>query len=139
MIQQALFAHLSTDPAVAPLVAGAGGRVRIFPLVIPQRQFDEQQLDCMVYSVSDTQRDVSYCGTQRLVRSVIDIDCYSQAYDTARALAAAVRGALADYSGLMGGVADVRTANITSEADLLDIEPGIYRVAQTWSIWHVET
>jgi hypothetical protein len=52
-------------------------------------------------------------------------------------LADAVRAALLGYRGLMGGV-QVRDVSLDSETTLDDIEPGLYRVAQFWLIWHEE-
>lgn len=136
MINQALFQHLAADVAVAALVG-----TRIHPLVIPQRiAASTQRVPAVVYSTSGVERGVSYCGTDALVRSTIAIDCYAAGYDAARALATAVRTALVDFSGPMGSatVVPVRTCNIETEFDLMDIEPGLYRVSQQWTIWHEE-
>lgn len=136
MIHQALFQHLTADAGVAALVAA-----RINPLVIPQRiAATSVRVPAVVYSISGVERGVSYCGTDDLVRTTIAIDCYAAGYDAARALATAVRTALVDFSGPMGSatVVPVRTCNIETEFDLMDIEPGLYRVSQQWTIWHEE-
>lgn len=136
MIGAALAQHLGADAAVAAIVG-----TRIHPQVIPQRiPAGVPRVPAVVYSVSGVQRGVAYCGTDRLVRAAVAIDAYAQGYDAARALAAAVRTALVDFSGTMGTstTVPVRTANIETEIDLMDIEPGLYRVSQQWAIWHEE-
>lgn len=136
MINEAVYQHLVATAGVAALVG-----TRIHPLVIPQRiAATSQRVPAVVYSISGVDRAVSYCGTDRLVRSTLGIDCYAAGYDAARALATAVRTALVDFSGPMGSatVVPVRTCNIETEFDLMDIEPGLYRVSQQWTIWHEE-
>lgn len=136
MINEAVYQHLVATAGVAALVG-----TRIHPLVIPQRiAATSQRVPAVVYSISGVDRAVSYCGTDRLVRSTLGIDCYAAGYDAARALATAVRTALVDFFGPMGSatVVPVRTCNIETEFDLMDIEPGLYRVSQQWTIWHEE-
>jgi hypothetical protein len=136
VINEAVYQHLAATASVAALVG-----TRIHPLVIPQRiAATSQRVPAVVYSISGVDRAVSYCGTDRLVRSTLGIDCYAAGYDAARELATAVRTALVDFSGPMGSstVVPVRTCNIETEFDLMDIEPGLYRVSQQWTIWHEE-
>lgn len=136
MINEAVYQHLVGTAGVAALVG-----TRVHPLVIPQRiAASTQRVPAVVYSISGVDRGVSYCSTDRLVRSTLGIDCYAAGYDAARALATAVRTALVDFSGPMGSatVVPVRTCNIETEFDLMDIEPGLYRVSQQWTIWHEE-
>lgn len=136
MIGAALAQHLAAAAGVAAIVG-----TRIHPMVIPQRiPAGTARVPAVVYSVTGVQRGVAYCGTDRLARAAIAIDTYAAGYDAARALAAAVRAALVDFSGTMGTTTTVpvRTANIETEIDLMDIEPGLYRVSQQWAIWHEE-
>ena len=136
MIGKALFQHLVGTAGVAALVG-----TRVHPLVIPQRiAATSQRVPAIVYSVSGVDRAVSYCSTDRLVRRAVGIDNYAAEYDSAHAVADAVRAALVDFSGPMGSttVVPVRTCNIETEFDLMDIEPGLYRVSQQWTIWHEE-
>lgn len=145
MIDAALYFYLRTHAALTPII-GSGTVRRVFPIVIPQRDPKATpEVPALVYAFSGVARGVSYCGTDRLARSSVTIDCYATRYHDARALASAVRSALLDFRGAMGDASqsptvtvNVRTANITTEFDLLDIEPGLYRVSQSWEIWHEE-
>ncbi len=78
-----------------------------------------------------------YCGTSRLTAGTFQIDSYAEQYVAAVSLAAAVRAALLDFQGMLNGV-PVRHAFVETEGDLLDPEPGIFRVSQTWVIWYSE-
>lgn len=135
MIGTAVAQHLRNAPAVSEKVG-----TKVHPIVIPQQVLSGAvRVPAVVYSISGVERAVSYCHTIGLIRTGMTIDCYAARYDDARALASAVREALVDYRGPMGTPpVPVRTANIETEFDLLDIEPGLYRISQQWSIWHEE-
>lgn len=138
MIEKALFLHLAADPAIDALV-GNGAVHRIFPHVIPQKVPDgAAQLPCILYELRSVNRDVGYCGTHRLVRASYQLDAIATSYEASRILAAAIRDALIDFSGLMGGLTAVSTCSLESEFTLQDFEPGFYRSSQSWFIWYVE-
>jgi hypothetical protein len=131
MIGEALFSHLTADAGVA-LLAGT----RVYPLVIPQHVYNEAtKLPCVVYQRTGTDLPINTCGAEALAGTSMRIDAYARSYDLAVQLAAAVRAALVNHAGPMGSV-HVSRVNLESELDLLDIEPGLYRVSQTYSIWH---
>jgi hypothetical protein len=140
MLHRGLVAELTTNTLSAPLLVTAGADfARIFPQKIPQKKRDgDAQMPCVVFAYIATERQVTYCGTSGLVRTVMRLDCYGVTYDDSKALAIAVRGALIDYAGLLGGVVDLRAASLENETDLHDFEPGLYRVTQTWVFWHNE-
>lgn len=131
MIQEALYAHLTTDASVAALADA-----RVYPLMIPQHVYNEaSKLPCVVYQRTGMDLPINTCGAEALAGTSMRIDAYARSYGVAAQLAAAVRDALVNFTGPMGAV-HVSRVNLESELDLLDIEPGLYRVSQTYSIWH---
>ena len=137
MIHVAIRNELVSNTGTNAYIGGTPNRV--FPLVVPQKVPNGvTTMPCVVYETGDVQRGVSYCGTDRLVRTMMRIDCYSTEYDEVKELAQAVRHALIDYRGSLGGIVDVRAANLETEFDLQDFEPGLFRVSQSWVFWHVE-
>lgn len=134
MIEQGVFAHLCADPVVAALVG-----TRIYPLVIPQRVGGEPAvMPCVVHQRVDVRRQVKFCGTDDLVRSVVQLDCYATSLAAAATLAAATRGALVDFQGMMG--ADVvKATHLDYESQIASPDPGLHRVMQRFILWHEET
>lgn len=139
-LHKALKAELIGHTATAGYLAGTvPAPDRFYPLVIPQKRRDGPQImPAVVYALGNVDRGTTQCGTDVLIRSLCTLDCYSLKYDEAKDLAAAVRGVLLDFRGMLGAMIEVRAANLQSEFDLSDIEPGLYRVQQTWAIWHLE-
>ncbi len=129
MLHQSLKVHLEADTQFS-----AG----FFYMIIPQATPIQQRVPCVVFNRNGVDRQVRYCGTDGIVRSSISLDCYATSYSDARSLAAIVRSALIDFRGQLGGSLAVSAASLVNEIDLVDIEPGLFRVSQTWDIWHVE-
>lgn len=136
MIEAGLFAFLSADSGVLSLV-GDGQRARIFPMVIPQKMKAVDQVPCVVYQVTQEDRQKVYCGTQKLVSITVTLDCYAMTLIGARQLSEAVRAVLVDYRGLMGDVV-VRDVTLSGGLTLYDMEPGLMRVMDTYTIWFEE-
>jgi hypothetical protein len=134
MLARGLFAHLSADTAVSAFVAA-----RIYPGVIPQRIPNQpNRMPAIAYTFTAVRRQTGYCGTDPHGRHTLALDCYAVTYREARDLAKAVRTSLIDFSGLLGGVANVHAIMLSDEFEGLDIEPGLFRVTQSWNVWHVE-
>lgn len=130
-IQSSLYAFLSADAGVSALVSN-----RIFPLVVPGQDFDEvTKRPCLVYAQQGVDRSKTFCETIDLQQATFSIDCYAKTYAAAVSLSAAVETALLDYKGPMGDqeIADVALQN---KFDLMDLEPGLFRVALSFVIWH---
>jgi hypothetical protein len=139
MIEDALVTHLNNDTGVMSLVSAPGARfVRVFPLAIPQKTKTTEQLPCLVYAVVGETRNKTYCGTSKLVMATLSLDSYAMKLSQARQLSSAVRAAIIDFRGVMGG--KVRVRDVTHEATLtlLDMEPGVMRVADTYTLWYEE-
>lgn len=133
-IKRGLYAFLTTAPGITALAG-----TRVYAEVIPDQDFDQASLrPCLVYSRQGVERTRTFCGTIPLVTSTFSIDCYAPTADAAEQLAAAVRSALTDYRGLMGSVT-VQDVQLVNDFDLLDLEPGLFRVALSFAIWHLET
>lgn len=140
MIQEALYSKLAGAAGVSALVAS-----RIYPLVIPQTVYDEAtKRPCIVYSTDGKARHIRFSGTDSLVAGRFTVDCYARTYSAVQQLAAAVRAALVDQRGTWTtssspqGSVSVQQVFIDNEFDLTDIEPGLYRVSQEYTIWYDE-
>ena len=131
MIQQALYGFLSTDPGVTALVND-----RIYPLVIPDQVFDaSSKRPCLVYAQDGLTTSQTFCETIALRSAGFMIDCYARRYEDAIGLAEAVKSALVDFRGPMGS-SQISNVDLISQYDLMDLEPGLFRVALRFSIWH---
>lgn len=128
ILEQGLFAFLSADTAISAIVAD-----RIFPLM---QRGDAQP--SLVYSRVAAQRTQRLCNTtDPALRGAFQIDSYAKTYEEVKELADIVRQTLVDFAGDMGGT-HVSTVILDTEIDMLDPEPGLYRVLQTYFIWFVE-
>lgn len=140
MLQEGLYAYLAAQAGITTLTS-----TRIYPLVIPERVYTEATRNpCLVYSVDAKARQVRYAGTDTLVDATVTVDCYATSYASAQALAAAVRAALVDYTGTWTGNGSPQSATsvkhvfIETERDMMDPEPGLYRVSQIYTVWYDE-
>lgn len=133
MIEQGLHAYLTGEPGVASFVGN-----RVFPLLIPQHTYDEStKLACLVYSKVSDSRQQTLCGTDSVLAASYQIDCYAANFLKAKQTAAAVRAAMIDFGGEWSGTT-VKNVHLETEFDLMDPEPGLFRVSQSYRIWHVE-
>jgi len=137
-LHDALFAALSADTSIADLL-GDPPRTRIYRGLIPQKQPGQKaKMPAVVINISTPDRQVANCGTVGTVMSRLQLDCYDLTHDGAWAVAAEVRSTLLDFRGMLGGTVLVRSASLENESEIVDLEPGLYRVLQTWAIWHKE-
>lgn len=133
-IKRGLYAWLNAQAGITALVGA-----NIYPEIIPDQVFDAAtKRPCLVFSRQSTERTRTFCGTIGLMASTFSIDCYARTYDDAEQLAQAVRAALTDYRGAMG-VETVQQAQLVGDFDLQDLEPGLFRVALSFTLWHTET
>lgn len=140
MIQDAFYGFMSAQGAITALTS-----TRIFPVVIPQKVYsDATKQPCLVYSFDAKNRQKRFSGTDSLVASSVQIDCYATTYRQAQLLASAVRSVLLDYAGTWIGNTSPQVSHkvqkcfLENEVDLDDPEPGLYRVSQSWAIWYDE-
>lgn len=131
-----LFAYL-TDASAAPAVARIVG-TRVFPEMVPQDAHEGiKRTPHIVYTLGGGQRSATYCATDRLARRAITIECYAPKFDECDELAEAVRLALRDFRGMMGDTR-VRLCTLETEANLVEFEPGLFRLSRDWTFWYVE-
>jgi len=139
MIGEALKIHLVQATPTAAYLAGAPDPDRVYPLIIPQKKpRGPAQVPCVVYRISGVDRQQLYCGTSSTVPTRMELDSYAIDYDEAHALADAVKAVLQDFRGMLGGIVALKNATLENEIDLQDIDPGLFRVNQSWAFWHLE-
>jgi hypothetical protein len=141
MISYAIPARLKAD---AGILAIAGERV--FPVIIPQKSYDEStKQPCLVYTIDTDQRQIRFSGTDTLVRGRLTVDCYATTYLDSQLLAAAARTSLLDFSGDIEiatspiSFFNVQRIFLDSETSLTDENPGLYRVMQRYIVWYDES
>ena len=129
MIEAALYTYLTA--------MGSGVRAivntRVYPLMAPQNG----AAPFIVYQRIGAERAVLSCGQSNLTSATIQLDSYAKTYSAAKSLADAVQERISNFNGTMGSV-QVRKVFLATELDLLDVEPGLYRVSQTYTVWFVE-
>lgn len=134
MLEKDLFDFLSADTAILSKV-GDGTRARIFPLFIPQKKNMQDQMPCIVYTITSEQRQQTYCGTSPLVQLSVSFDLYAATADKARELSDAVRALLIDYRGMIGDM-NVRNVSLDNSMTQYDMDPGLMRVIDMYTIWY---
>jgi len=137
MIDEAMFTLLKSSAGVATIVS-EGSSFRIYPLVIPQHEEgDTTYMPCLVYTRIGATRGVTKGGTDTLASTTYQIDAYATTYKEAVQLADAVRGSILDFNGTVSGHY-IRTINIDNEFPVEDPDPGLYRMTQTYMVWHTD-
>lgn len=133
MIEQGMFERLRDDTGVSPIIAG-----RVFPVLIPESQGQTlSQTPCVVFALLSEARTQTACEASSSVEGTYEIDSVSRSYFEAKAIAAAVRLCLNSFTGLMGGTTVDRVLLETAQ-DLIEAEPGLYRVSQTYVFYYQE-
>jgi hypothetical protein len=120
----AVVTRLRTEAATAALLGS-----RIYPLVLPQAPM----LPALAYTRISQGEQFTSNGPSGLRRVRIQLDCYAETYDAARALADAVRNALNGWRDLSLGVQVAKLAP-DSEQDLHEDEVGSYRVTMDFLV-----
>jgi Protein of unknown function (DUF3168) len=129
VIEEALSSILSNAGGVTTLAAG-----RIYGLRAPQTV----PTPYLVYAkVVEQDDNATYCGPDRVVRGNFQFDSYGKTYLTALQLARAVRAALIPFKGDVAGT-HISAVVFDMELQVLDPEPGLYRVLTTLFIFYAE-
>lgn len=110
-----IYSILANDADVAALVG-----TRIYPMFVPQGA----SMPAITYQRIVGVRDHVLDGTTEMAEAVYQINCWSDEYSETRDLADAVRGALDDYEGTVGGVV-IQNIHLEDEDDLSDRIPGV--------------
>lgn len=130
---------LSSDTQLLSLI-GEGDVARIFPLIIPQKRAVQRQLPCIVYTLTGEDRAKTYCATLPLVRAEMQFDSYGMTLDGAGGatdVSSALQGALLDFRGHVGNITIADVA-LNGRMTAVDMEPGLMRVVDMYSIWYTE-
>jgi len=93
-VGQIIYGRLSATSAVTALVS-----TRIYPDMAPQNA----TFPYIVFQKLNTSPTDTKEGVSPLDKLLVQVDCYSNNYDNAHALAAAVRTALDRYAGTING------------------------------------
>lgn len=131
LIEEAIYGELSTDSGVTAL-AGTRG----YPQVVPQ----DATLPAWAYQRISGERILAHDGVTGLARGRFQISCVASSYSGAKALAAAIRGCLDGYNGILGGVSgvDVHQARIENEYDGYGLATGQQTVRLDVNILYTE-
>lgn len=130
MSELAVYTILKDTAAVSALVAG-----RVYPVQAPQNP----TYPLVTYQRISAVRVRSVDGPSGLAQPRIQVDAYATTYAGAKALAAAIRGALDGYRGTAGGVR-VGGVSLLSDIDFFeeDVDPKLYRVSMDYLVTHDE-
>jgi len=126
MIEEGLFDRLKADSALRALI-----NERVYALLAPQRV----DAPFVVFSKISDVVGGTYCAQDLMTEAVYQFDSYAKSYKEALQVAEALKDCLIDFRGAMGGthVASIRQEG---EVQLLDPEPGYFRVSTSLVIWH---
>lgn len=126
MIEDALFSRLSQD---APLTALINGRV--YPLQAPQGVVSPYLVFLKVVEMASG----TYCAQDPMVRDLFQFDSYAKGFKQVLGIAKAVRDSLIDFRGAMDDI-HVASIRLDNETQLVESEPGLFRVSTSLFIWH---
>lgn len=106
---------------------------RIYPLIVPQ----SPTYPCVTYQRTDGPREHALGADMGIPHPTIEISSWGKTYASAKAIATQVRGALQrwDDSGASPAVLDCL---LESDEDNYESDAGVFKVIQTWTIWHRE-
>ena len=133
MIAASIYSILTGDVTVTGLV-----KARVYSALVPERC----KRPYVVFRILPGTNDETLDGKDGLMDGLFQVDCIAASQDGARSLADAVRSALSDYTGTIGGH-EVLRVKFDNELDNWELEiaggePIIGRVTQTWGVWYCE-
>jgi predicted PurR-regulated permease PerM len=131
LIEEALVAYLISYNGLSALVAS-----RVYPLTVPQSSI----LPALAYQTISTDRLHAFQQDTGLASKMIQISSWAESLKDAKSVAAQVRAALQNYSGVMGGTGGVKIDAVLIENELDDYneQSDSYAVIQEYEIWYQE-
>lgn len=133
-MKQDLYAYLNSVSGVTSVFSSSSpDQARIYPQILPQRP----NYPAATYQIVGRTRQSTFSGTNGMVRSSVNVDVYAQNDEDVKTGSDAIRAALLDFRGAMGGT-QVNRVSLDNEIDLTDVEPGLFRNSMSFSIWHDE-
>jgi hypothetical protein len=127
-ISASMHAALTGDAGVAALVGA-----RVYPVQAPQ----EAPAPFIVFGRVATQRFPTLDDRRGLAQPRIEVGCWAETFDAARALANAVRLALDGLRGTVAGI-EVLATRLDAERDDRNDEAHLYRCGLEFVITHRE-
>jgi hypothetical protein len=127
-IEAAVYAVLTGDVTLSALVGG-----RVYPQPIPQ----EAALPAVAYQRISTRRVRSHSGPSGLARPRVQVTASANSYAQAKAVAAAVRGALDGLRATVAGV-EVQGAWLDGDVDEYGDDGELRSVRMDFMFWHRE-
>lgn len=123
-----IYGFLMAQPGIAALVSD-----RIYPTIIPQNA----AFPCLRFEREDDGGFKDFDGQGQTVRTSVQIDALAETLDTATSIADQVLAALHGYTGTLV-TRYVQRSSLEASYDTFEQElaGGIYRVSQTWTLWH---
>ena len=107
-IAAAIVSILTSDATVSGIVSS-----RVYPLFVPQNA----TIPAITYQNIVSPRVHTLGSVDDMVPALYQLNCWAETMEGARALSEAVRGALNNYSGTVGGVV-IQAVHITDEDDM---------------------
>ena len=130
-IQSAIYSILTGSTSVDAYIDA-----RCYPLCIPEEVFNTaSKKPCLVYTVSEGNRDRTFCASDTLIAGTVRIDCYAKRHSDSVSLAAAVASAFMDYNGTVSGTV-IQQVSLSGLTELVDMETGNYRQSLTFTVWY---
>lgn len=130
-LEQALYSYLSTYAGLTALVS-----TRIYPVTMPQGV----TYPAVTYTRISAPRIHAMGRDTGLASPRVQVDCWGSSYSSVKGVAAQVRAALQDFSGLMGGAGGVtvQRAFIEGDRDLYESDTQTHRTSMDFIIWCLE-
>jgi hypothetical protein len=126
-------ADLRTGLLAVPEITNIVGR-QIYGIMRPR---GERPLPEVLIFKTRAERQVKFCGTDKLVNADFQIDSYGMEGLQVLTLARAIRQALVDFVGMMGD-SQIEKIFLSNEFPMIDPDPLVIRVVQIYNIWYME-
>lgn len=125
MIEDALTSLLMADSTLRSIVSD-----RVYALRAPQKVVTPYIVFTKVIEMATG----TLCAQDPMVRDLFQFDSYATTYNASLLMAKALRKALIDFRGTVGDtyIASVR---LDMEMQVLEPDPGLYRVSTSLFIW----
>lgn len=106
---------------------------RFYPVIVPQNP----TYPLVTYQRTDGPREHCISEDSNAVCPTLQIDSWGKTYASAKAVATQVRAALQRWDDA-SALPVVLDCLLESDEDNYEPDAGVFRVSQTWEIWHRE-
>lgn len=118
MIEDAMYAHLSTSTALTALVS-----IRIYPVMMPE----DPTLPAVTFQRISNNPQWSMSGPCGMDNPTVQVDCWATSYAGAKALGDTLRAAMAS-------AASYKSVQVADQ-DIYEADTEIYRASMDFSCW----